>query len=60
MRVGNSPGWKENRQPYLLETTRPGVFAAGDDHSDSVKRVSSSVGEGSMAVQFVHEYLKEL
>ena len=52
--------WKENRQPCLFETTRPGVFAAGDVRSNSVKRVSSAVGEGSMAVQFVHEYLKEL
>jgi thioredoxin reductase (NADPH) len=60
MRAGSSTGWKESRHPYLLETTRPGVFAAGDVRSDSVKRVSSSVGEGSMAVQFVHEYLKEL
>jgi thioredoxin reductase (NADPH) len=60
IRAGSSADWKENRHPYLLETTRPGVFAAGDVRSDSVKRVSSSVGEGSMAVQFVHEYLKEL
>ena len=58
--AGKSKKWKGNRQPYLLETTRPGIFAAGDVRSDSVKRVSSSVGEGSMAVQFVHEYLKEL
>ncbi|HEV8083204.1 MAG TPA: FAD-dependent oxidoreductase [Chitinophagaceae bacterium] len=58
--AGKSSQWKENRQPYLLETTRPGVFAAGDVRSNSVKRVSSAVGEGSMAVQFVHEYLKEL
>ena len=60
MNAGKSSQWKENRQPYLLETTRPGVFAAGDVRSNSVKRVSSAVGEGSMAVQFVHEYLKEL
>lgn len=52
--------WKQKRQPYLLETSRPGVFAAGDVRSNSVKRVASAVGEGSMAVQFIHEYLKEL
>jgi len=43
---------------YFLETSVPGVFAAGDVRSSSVKRVASAVGEGSMAVQFVHEYLK--
>lgn len=49
--------WKERRSPYFLETSRPGVFAAGDVRSGSVKRVASAVGEGSMAVQLVHEYL---
>jgi thioredoxin reductase (NADPH) len=58
--AGKSSYWKDKRQPHLLETTRPGVFAAGDVRSDSVKKVSSAVGEGSMAVQFVHEYLKDL
>jgi thioredoxin reductase (NADPH) len=43
-----------------LETSRPGVFAAGDVRAGSVKRVASAVGEGAMAVQFVHEYLKEM
>lgn len=47
------------RQPFLLETSHPGVFAAGDVRSDSVKRVASAVGEGAMAVQFVHQYLSE-
>jgi len=47
------------RDPFLLETSRRGVFAAGDVRSGSVKRVASAVGEGSMAIQFVHEYLKE-
>jgi thioredoxin reductase (NADPH) len=46
------------RRPFLLETSRPGVFAAGDVRSGSVKRVASAVGEGAMAVQLVHEYLK--
>src|SRR5438132_11365980 len=55
-----SPHWTARRQPFLLETSRAGVFAAGDVRSDSVKRVASAVGEGAMAVQFVHEYLKEL
>jgi thioredoxin reductase (NADPH) len=48
------------RPPYLLETSRRGVFAAGDVRASSVKRVASAVGEGSMAIQFVHEYLKEM
>ena len=55
-----SPGWTLKRQPYLLETSHPGVFAAGDVRSGSVKRVASAVGEGAMAVQFVHEYLKQM
>jgi thioredoxin reductase (NADPH) len=55
-----SPQWKLKRQPYLLETSRPGVFAAGDVRSGSVKRVASAVGEGSMSVQFVHEFLKAM
>ncbi len=56
--VAQSPRWTVSRQPFLLETSRPGVFAAGDVRAGSVKRVSSAVGEGAMAVQFVHEYLK--
>jgi thioredoxin reductase (NADPH) len=52
------PNWTAGRQPFLLETSRPGVFAAGDVRSGSVKRVASAVGEGAMAVQFVHEFLK--
>jgi hypothetical protein len=55
----DSPQWNLKRQPFLLETSRPGVFAAGDVRSLSSKRVSSAVGEGSMSVQFVHEYLRE-
>jgi thioredoxin reductase (NADPH) len=57
--LAQSPYWTARRQPFLLETSHPGVFAAGDVRSGSVKRVASAVGEGSMAVQFVHEYLKE-
>ena len=58
--LASSPHWKLKRPPFLLETSRPGVFAAGDVRAGSVKRVASAVGEGSMAVQFVHEFLKEM
>ena len=58
--LADSPHWRLRRQPFLLETSRPGVFAAGDVRSGSVKRVASAVGEGSMAVQFVHEFLKAM
>jgi thioredoxin reductase (NADPH) len=51
------PRWRLERNPYLLETTMPGLFVAGDVRSQSMKRVASAVGEGSMAVSFVHEYL---
>jgi thioredoxin reductase (NADPH) len=58
--VAQSPHWEAARAPFLLETSRRGVFAAGDVRAGSVKRVASAVGEGAMAVQFVHEYLKEM
>jgi thioredoxin reductase (NADPH) len=54
---GDGSGWPLARQPYLLETSCPGVFAAGDVRVGSVKRVASAVGEGAMAVKFAHEYL---
>ena len=54
------PTGPRKRQPFLLETSRPGVFAAGDVRAGSIKRVASAVGEGAMTVQFVHEYLKEM
>ncbi|HEX2201788.1 MAG TPA: FAD-dependent oxidoreductase [Longimicrobium sp.] len=57
---GRIAGWPLERDPFLLETTVPGLFVAGDVRSASVKRVASSVGEGSIAVQFVHRYLAEL
>ena len=44
-------------EPFFLETSRPGIFAVGDVHSGSIKRVASAVGEGSMAVQLVHQRL---
>jgi thioredoxin reductase (NADPH) len=49
--------WKQPRDPYLLETSVPGIFVAGDVRHGSVKRVASAVGEGSISVQFVHQYL---
>ena len=51
------PDWEEPRAPFLLETSMPGIFCAGDVRHDSIKRVSSGVGEGSMAIAFVHQYL---
>jgi thioredoxin reductase (NADPH) len=58
--VAESPQWNVQRQPFLLETSRPGVFAAGDVRAGSVKRCASAVGEGAMSVQFVHAYLREM
>jgi thioredoxin reductase (NADPH) len=49
--------WREQREPFLLESSVPGVFVAGDVRHGSVKRVASAVGEGSIAVQFIHQYL---
>jgi thioredoxin reductase (NADPH) len=49
--------WKERREPMALETSAPGVFAAGDIRAGAMNRVASAVGEGSMVVRFVHEYL---
>jgi thioredoxin reductase (NADPH) len=55
----NSARWPLTRQPYLLETSLPGVFAVGDVRGGSIKRVASAVGEGSTAVSFVHKVLQE-
>ncbi len=52
------PGWSLPRDPYHLESSVPGVFAAGDVRADSVKRVASAVGEGAMAISLVHRYLE--
>jgi thioredoxin reductase (NADPH) len=58
MRDGKRPeGWAPDRDPYLPETSVPGIFAVGDVRHGSVKRVASGVGEGSIAVQFIHHYL---
>ena len=51
--------WSHDRDPYLLETSVPGVFACGDVRLSPVKRVASAVGEGSMAIAFVHKYLQQ-
>ncbi|HMH21038.1 MAG TPA: FAD-dependent oxidoreductase [Puia sp.] len=52
--------WKQERDPYLLETSCPGIFAAGDVRAGAMNRVASAVGEGSMAISFVHKYLNEV
>jgi thioredoxin reductase (NADPH) len=52
--------WSAERDPYLLETSVPGIFACGDVRFSPVKRVAAAVGEGSMAIAFVHQYLKDL
>jgi thioredoxin reductase (NADPH) len=58
MRAGKRPpGWTADRDPFLLETSVPGVFAVGDVRHGSIKRVASGVGEGSIVVQFVHSHL---
>jgi thioredoxin reductase (NADPH) len=57
--VRASEQWPLARDPYLLETTVPGIFACGDVRCSPVKRVAAAVGEGSMAIAFVHQYLKE-
>ena len=51
------PGWRPDRDPYLLETSVPGIFAAGDVCAGAVQRVATAVGQGSMCISFVHRYL---
>jgi thioredoxin reductase (NADPH) len=56
--MGKRPaGWTLDRDPFLLEASVPGIFCAGDVRAQSIKRVASAVGEGSIAVQFTHQYL---
>jgi thioredoxin reductase (NADPH) len=55
----SAAGWSLKRQPYLLETSLPGIFAAGDVRGGSIKRVASAVGEGSTAISFVHKIIQE-
>lgn len=52
--------WKKDREPFLLETCSPGIFASGDVRAGAMNRVASAVGEGAMAIKFVHEYLAEI
>jgi thioredoxin reductase (NADPH) len=56
--AGNGTRGKDGHEPYLLETSQPGVFAAGDVRSGSIKRVASAVGEGAMSVRLVHARLE--
>lgn len=61
MQGGQRPkGWALDRDPFLLETNVPGIFGVGDVRHGSVKRVASGVGEGSVAVQFIHQYLSKV
>ncbi|NQV14565.1 FAD-dependent oxidoreductase [bacterium] len=61
MKHGDRPArWKHKRDPYFLETSEPGIFAAGDVRQSSVKRVASAVGQGAIAIALVHQYLKEV
>jgi thioredoxin reductase (NADPH) len=57
--VRDAGRWRLDRDPYLLETSVPGIFACGDVRFSPVKRVAAAVGEGSMAIAFVHQYLRE-
>ncbi len=58
MTNGKLKGWSLKRDPYLLETNVPGIFAAGDVVQGVIRRVAIAVGQGSTAVSFVHHYLK--
>ncbi|MCU1322786.1 MAG: response regulator receiver modulated FAD-dependent pyridine nucleotide-disulfide oxidoreductase [Acidobacteriaceae bacterium] len=60
LRAKTEAKWPLDREPYLLETSVPGIFVAGDVRYNSVKRCASAVGEGSIAIQFVHQYLASL
>jgi thioredoxin reductase (NADPH) len=53
-------GWSVDRQPFLLETNIPGIFAAGDVRHGSIKRIAAAVGEGSTAIQLIHQYLMKV
>jgi thioredoxin reductase (NADPH) len=61
IRDGKHPdGWRPERDPFLLETSVPGIFVAGDVRHGSVKRCASAVGEGSIAIQLAHQYMREV
>jgi thioredoxin reductase (NADPH) len=52
------PAWPLERDPYLLETSVPGIFAAGDVRANVIRRVASAVGQGAIGVSFIHKYLE--
>ena len=58
--LDQNPSWTQGRSPQMLETSLPAIFAVGDVRHGSVKRVASGVGEGSVAVQFIHQYLSKV
>jgi thioredoxin reductase (NADPH) len=58
--VADARRWRLRREPYLLETSHPGIFAAGDVRLGSIPRVASAVGEGTMAIKLVHAHVAEL
>ena len=58
-RTGSGHHWPLERDPYMLETSKPGVFVAGDVRKGSIKRLASAVGEGAMAIDEIHRYLGE-
>jgi thioredoxin reductase (NADPH) len=61
IRDGRRPkNWPLTRDPYLLETSVPGIFAAGDVRQGAIRRVASAVGQGSVAISFVHQYLESV
>jgi thioredoxin reductase (NADPH) len=60
LKAQSPKSWTLDRDPYLLETSVPGIFVAGDVRFNSVKRCATAVGEGSIAIQFVHQYLATL
>jgi thioredoxin reductase (NADPH) len=60
LKAQSPKSWTQDRDPYLLETSVPGIFVAGDVRFNSIKRCASAVGEGSIAIQFVHQYLATL
>jgi thioredoxin reductase (NADPH) len=56
----HTQGWSVDRQPFLLETNIPGIFAAGDIRHGSIKRIAAGVGEGSTSIQLIHQYLTKV
>ena len=59
LQIADNEAWELERSPMILETSSPGIFAAGDVCSGSIQRVASGVGEGSMSISQVHQYLAD-